>query len=340
MYQQDSTSLSEAELADLVTRAETGIMNRPNDLRPISKLLMLLDFQSPKTNGDGPYSRCQRALESQFRTTNLSYREIIGGQMIELVNGWRKTKGQFEINKNIQINQVFEGGVIKINEKNVNCQSYLNFFKENKKIIGSCFDCYKVQILPDNLIHLIKIYFIMKILKFKRDNARKCMIELRESVSYPYKGYIYCESEEEAISCRAEFISELDKFGLSNVRCGISHGCSEYGLEYPEFKYSADGAHLNFNQPEKWKELEKNLLSPIPTKGAIVFHQNNYEVTLRDIYCFETWIKYAKLIGDSSYRHFEGLPVSNTSDAFVRRVKGQAAAKKTQLLELQDRRLG
>lgn len=340
MSQQDSTSLSDSELADLVTRTETGLMNRPNDLRPISKLLQLLDFQSPNTNGDGPYSRCQRTLESQFRTTNLTYGEIIGGQMIELLNNWRKTKSQFEINKNTPITQVFEGELIKINKKNADCSTYLNFFKENKAIVGTCFDCYKVQIIPDNLVHLIKIYFIMKKIYFKRDNTRKCMIELRENVSYPYKGYIYCQSEEEAISCRAEFISELDKFGLSNVRCGISHGCSEYGLEYPEFKYSADGAHLNFDQPDKWKEIEEKLLPPMPTGGATVFHQNNYEVTLRDIYCFETWIKYAELIGDSSYRHFDGIPISNKADAFVRRVKGQAAARKTQLAELQEKRLG
>lgn len=340
MAQQRSTSLSDAELADIITRIETRLMDRPNDPRPIHKLLRLMDLQAPNTTGEGPYSSCQRALGSKFRTTNLTYEDVIGDRMIELVNEWRTTISQFEINKNAPTTQVFEGNLIKINKKNVDCNTYINFFKENSAIVGTCFDCYKVQIIPDNMVHLIYIYFIMKIIYFERDNTRKCMIELRENVSYPYKGYIYCQSEEEAISCRAEFISELDKFGLSNVRCGISHGCSEYGLEYPEFKYSADGAHLNFDQPDKWKEIEEKLLPPLPTGGATVFHQNNYVVTLRDIYCFETWIKYAELIGDSSYRHFDGIPICNKADAFVRLVKGQAAARKTQLAELQEKRLG
>lgn len=340
MTQQDSTSLSQSELANIINRTETGLMNRPNDLRPIRKLLQALDLQSPNTNGDGPYSKCQRALESRFRAANLSYGEIICGQLIEIINEWRTTINQFEINKNVAITQVFHGEHIKINGKHARCNEYLDFFKNNKSIVGMCFDCYKVQILPDNLIDLIKIYLIMKNISFNRDNARKCMIETREGIPYPYKGYIYCQSEEEAISCRAEFISALDTIGLSDVRCGVSHGCSEYGLEYPEFKYSADGAHHNFSQPDEWNELEAKLLPPMPSNSATIFHQNNFEVTLRDVYCFETWIKYAELIGDPSYRHFEGIPISNTSVPFVQCVKGLASSKKSQLLELQKQRLG
>lgn len=340
MPQQNSTSLSNSELADLVTRVETRLMKRPNDLRPLPKLLQLLDYQSPNTSGDGPYSRCQRALGSQFRTANLAYGEIFNDQIVALMNEWRTETNKFKLNKNIAITQVFEGEIAKINGNYIRCSEYLDFFDKNKAIIKTCFECYKVQILPDNIISLMKLYFIMKNIEFERDNARKCMVEIREDVLYPYKGYIYCQSEKEAIKCKSEIVFELNKFGLSNVRCGISHGCSEYGLEYPEFKYSADGAHRHFHQPEKWKALEEKSFTPKPHTGATVFHQNNYEVTLRDVLCFETWIKYAELIGDSAYRHFESIPISNTTDAFIRRVKGQAKAKKKQLAELRERQLG
>ena len=64
------------------------------------------------------------------------------------------------------------------------------------------------------------------------------MVEIREEVPFPYKGYVYCQSEAEAKHCLEMTERALRSSGVSNVIIGLSHGCSEYGLRYPEWKYS------------------------------------------------------------------------------------------------------
>ncbi len=336
MPQQNSTSLSNTELAVVIARHENKLRERPHDLRPLRPLLKLLDYQSPNALGNGIYSRCQRALQSQSQNTILNQEKLDNENLIEIINKLRTVVKKFGLDKNIAITQNFSGTTGTINGKIADCDHYLRFFRTNRAIVGTCFHCYKVQILPDSLVSLIRLYFLMKIINFERDNMRKCMVEIRENVTHPYKGYIYCQSESEAIDCRSHLISELDKFGLSNVRCRITHGCTEYGLEYPEFKYSADGAHRHFDQPEKWKELEEDLFVPNTNQGMEVFHENTFHVTLRDMFCLETWIKYASLIGDNTYLHFDGIPLSNTTDVFVQRIKAQAATRNSELAKLRE----
>ncbi len=163
------------------------------------------------------------------------------------------------------------------------------------------------------------------------------MIEIREKVPNPYKGYIFCQSEEEAVICLNEMKSVIKKLEITNVICGISHGCSEYGLKYPEFKYSEDGSHRNFNQPKEWSDAESQTEFIPPNSAVEIFDFSNYEVTLRDVICFDTWIKYAEIIGDLSYRCFDKLPNERKYNTFTKRVRKQAGVRQAQIAELLKR---
>lgn len=337
MSEEKSTQLDDSQLAEIVTRLETRVLARPNNARPILKLLNFLDLQSPNTSGEGPYSRCQRALADQFQENDLSQIKTNPDHLIFLVNEWRRTLTRFEINKKTVNSQIHQGRTPKINDQPMQCESFLKFFDENNAIPGTCFSCFKVQILSDNVFDLMRLNFAMKNLDLKRDNSRKCMVEMRENVPYPYKGYIYCASEEEAFDCLNELNSKLQEFSLLKLICGISHGCSEYSMKYPEFKYSKEGKHRDFKQPENWRNLERSLLKTESKQGVKVLHRNNSKITLHDVMCFENWIRYAEMIGDQSYQLFQDVHVGETPGAFVKLMAKQAAARKAQIAELQQR---
>ena len=163
------------------------------------------------------------------------------------------------------------------------------------------------------------------------------MVEVREAVPYPYKGYVYCQSEDEAKYCLEAFEQAMRSSGVSNVISGISHGCSEYGLRYPEWKYSKDGSHRLFERPKSWDESEseffatkQNWLPPVP-------HYNKDGVTVCDIFVFNTWVNYAEIIGDDSWKTFHDSPASDMPEHFAARVSQQSQQRKAEFLELKNR---
>ena len=80
------------------------------------------------------------------------------------------------------------------NSNELNCKRHKKIFNNHDIIPEYCFGCYKVQIEPDNVIDLIKLYILFKNINLKNNNLRKCMIEFRPNISGRYKGLIYCDS--------------------------------------------------------------------------------------------------------------------------------------------------
>lgn len=334
MPQKNPSSKNDLELAAIISRLENRVISRPSEHQQVVYLLKLLDCQSPYTTGNGVYSSCQQALNAHFNEANVNYENLTPSRLIVLVDEWREILNRFPINQNVPITQIFEGKKNTIEEKYTKCNNYMNFFMKTAAIKSTCFSCYKVQIIPADIISFMMIYIAMKNIDLPRDNLRKCMVELRESVPNPYKGYIFCQSEEEAIFCLHEMNSIIEKFEIKNVKCGISHGCSEYGLKYPEFKYAENGSHKNFSQPKEWGDLESNTVSTPKNSMIQFFELNKYEITLRDVICFDTWIKYAEIIGDRSFQSFSNFPTEMKYNIFTERVRKQAGARQAQITKL------
>ncbi|MCR9236090.1 MAG: hypothetical protein NXI17_05415 [Alphaproteobacteria bacterium] len=334
MSQQKTANFTDLELDDVIAFREKLLANRPNDIKLADNVLLMLDCRVPKVIGTGVYSRCQSALSSKFKITKVNDKHLDTNFLINSINECREIIGQFEINRKVAVQQIFEGTRHKIKEQPVYCGKFLDFFKETQAICGLCYNCYKIQIAPSSLIDLMRLSMILKIIELDRDNTRKCMIELREGINKPYKGYIYCESESEAIHCLEVLRTHLERCGLAHITTGISHGCSEYGMEYPEFKFSDDGSHRSQQQPDEWRRVEEDYFSePFSEKGQILDF-NTQEITLRDVICYETWIKYSEIIGDDTHKLFPVVPTDGKQKGFISRAEKQAPDRQAQLLEL------
>ncbi|UCH75224.1 MAG: hypothetical protein JSU82_05095 [Rhodospirillales bacterium] len=316
---------------------EKTLRANPDDLRTLQKLLTILDWHLPEIRGLGAFTECQRILSAEFQGEGWLDDVLISQNVIEYYKKWQTMLDLSGISSKLPIGQLFVGQFQKIGGVVARCDLMLSLFKKQGVISKLCYDCYKVQILPLDLIGLMRVYFILRKLRLPRDNARKCMIELREDVAYPYKGYIYCESEEEAKSFLELFRQTLREFRIPNVHCGISHGCSEYGLEYPEFKYSDDGAHRSFGRPESWDRMEAEFWAQIQEPVSARKDNNKEGVSIRDVIGFRTWIDYAELIGDNSWKAFRGKPSTAKPAKFMERVGNQSQLRKAQREELRGR---
>lgn len=335
LSQTNSSSLEDAKFEKLISQIESRLQTHPNNKLLVQRLLSIMDYQSPKISGTNHYSQCQRALNRLFHAGQSGADSNL---FLDDYLKWQSVLNAHDLNRDIAISQLYEGSDLQIQEQPTLCENYMKMFKETGAISNVCFNCFKVQILPNSLESLFGLYFILRNLKLERDNCRKCMIELREPFPYPYKGYIFCQSEDEAQECMHRLKAELLKNDLGEMYCGISHGCSEYGLKYPEFKYSADGAHRHFERPANWDELEQNFEGLDPAKQIRVQTHSNSEITVRDMIAFETWIKYAEIIGDETHKRFVGeQPMPGTLHTFSARVRKQAHLRNAQLKKLQER---
>ena len=93
----------------------------------------------------------------------------------------------------------------------MNCDYHHKVFYHSNIIPKFCFSCFKIQIEPENVIDLIRLFFIFDDLNLPKNNQRKCMVEFRNQVSGLYKGMIYCSSLEEEKKILEELRPTLQK---------------------------------------------------------------------------------------------------------------------------------
>lgn len=194
-------------------------------------------------------------------------------------------------------------------KSDLNCNRHMKVFNTYQAIPKFCFGCYKVQIEPENLIDLIKIYLLFDNMEFKNFNTRKCMVETRPKINGHYKSIIYCSSYEEAEIIEKK-ISKISKNNLEkNVKLKVKRGCTEYSIKYPEY------GNLNKNimkfKPE-WKNYENFIDNNFPH----LIEENNHPpttkgITLDDALVIQNWLKYAILIGDESCKDIKSFFFEN-----------------------------
>ncbi len=180
------------------------------------------------------------------------------------------------------------------------CNRHLKIFKTTSVIPEYCFGCYKIQVEVENVIELIKLYLVFDQFKFKNDNSRKCMIELRPNVPGKYKGLIFCNSIIESETILKELSQILYKNFNKKLNCKIKRGCSEYAMKYPEYNRLDDSA-MKYNS--NWKTTEENFDKKNPD---MTFKKKNNPtisgITLFDALVFRNWLAFARMIDDESYK--------------------------------------
>jgi tetratricopeptide (TPR) repeat protein len=198
-----------------------------------------------------------------------------------------------------------ETQIYRKNTKDLNCKRHFGVFNKYNIIPKFCFSCYKIQINLQNVVDLIRLYFIFDNLYLENNNIRKCIVETRKNIKGNYKGYIYCREISEAENIIKIINDMLINKKLDNFRIEIKHGCTEYYKSYPEFE------DINFNGQQKMnykKDWAKNefIFDNIEPKRS----ENNKKIWLKsirginlcDILIIKNWISYANLIGDNSYK--------------------------------------
>ena len=229
------------------------------------------------------------------------------------------------------ITQVFFGSEGLIQDQKTECPQRMDFFKETSVIPPICYSCFKVQILLPDVVSLLQLMLI-----FRAYNVRaKCMVELREYVKFPYKGYIYCDSKEMAQQELAKLQNILEANGVSAIS-RVSHGCSEFGHEYPEFKYSASGEHEKFHQKNNeviWHDWVKDLPE---FKSSPLKHRSLNFFSLNDAVVASSWATYADIIGDEKTRQLGPLPAFHRPVSFQLDAREQATRRASELAELQS----
>ena len=227
---------------------------------------------------------------------NINFNHYIEDKVIyELISKLNIILKDFFTNFNFKETQVY-----RRNKLDLNCKRHKKIFNTYSIIPKFCFGCYKIQIEPNNLIDLIKIYLIFDNIKLKNNNTRKCMVEKRENIEGNYKALIYCNSYQEAENIADNLNGNLLINLQKKIKISIKRGCSEYAKKFD--KYNNFGAdRLNYN--DEWYKFEnlidekfdhlKKAKESLPTIQGL---------TLNDSLIINNWISYAKNINDESVK--------------------------------------
>jgi len=124
------------------------------------------------------------------------------------------------------------------------------------------------------------------------------MIELRTNIPGFYKGLIYCLDLNDALEISKKVNIQIQKNIRNNLRSKIKRGCSEYSLEFPDYKEIRTTGDQPMNYDESWKSIEEKIDKSNKDwsksyKSIEGFNLNNFLVMRK-------WIAYASKIGDQS----------------------------------------
>ncbi len=338
MHQKDLKPEQRAQLDAYLADLEQKIVREPGNLANVNVMVTLLESYQPQTSGVGAYSDCQRLL-FELDLSLGPKRDLSKAEPLrEALSSAAKLLDDHSINPSLNVYQAFIGKMHYINGVYSDCAQRLALFNKESVISKLCTDCYKVQVLPLNFMALLQTHFVLRHLELPRDNFRKSMIELRKAVPNAYKGYIYCQSEEEATHCRGVLMDAFAAAGVTDIVCALSHGCSEYGLTYPGFKFSADGAHRDFERPPQWDRREAQFAASYKAPQQYPRHDYNMPgLSIRDILCFRAWYQYARLIGDSSCEEFAFLETGAVLPGLIKSAEEQVVQRQSELAALRAR---
>ena len=237
-----------------------------------------------------------RLLKQDHKLINLLTKENLSLMLkrsIEILN-----KISIDINKlNFTETQSY-----RRNPLDLNCDYHHKVFYHSNIIPKFCFSCFKVQIEPENVIDLIRLFFIFDDLNLPKNNQRKCMVEFRNQVAGLYKGMIYCSSLEEA----KKILEELRPILQRNIKfkASIKRGCSEFYNSFPSYNIieSDKKNYMTYNQD--WEKIEENLKIK-KNFNTIKLNNSITGLSISDVLIIIQWLNYAKIVGDPTIKEVD-----------------------------------
>ena len=262
-------------------------------------LITYLTYHNPQDYTENSIIKSNQRLNYIDSKINLN-KKLTDDFIIEIYNQIQKIVEEEKISTDLEISQIHRESKLKYDQ----CVRHFEVFNTFNVIPKNCFDCYKIQILPRNVIELIKLYIFFDNLNLKKNLTRKCMIEFRENIKEPYKGYIYCVGLEEANNTMMLLNPLLDSCLSKELPRLIKRGCSEFAEIFPSYKH-IDIKHKEFmNYNPNWLDKEKIIddkLSKIE-KQKIIEDETLRGINIKDVIIIYNWLYYAKKIGDDTYK--------------------------------------
>jgi hypothetical protein len=286
----------------------TALKINENDLSTIMFLINILTLYKSNKKYEHPLIQIDYEIGKtllKHKDKNLYCEENLSNILVESNNHIKKYY------KNLYSN---ETQLFRKNSKNLNCNRHFKVFNEYNVIPKFCFSCYKVQINLTNVVDLIKLFFIFNDLYLKKNNIRKCIVEMRQNIKGNYKGYIYCESFSEAQDIIKKLNRKIKERNIDNFNSNIKHGCSEYYKSYPEFEKISNGRGNEFKYFSNWVEKEKLIDLRQPNrlkKDQKIWGETLKGIHLSDILTINNWICYADATGDYSYKKIYNDNIDN-----------------------------
>ena len=257
-----------------------------------NNLINLLTIYEPKVISSNPlYVINEEFLNLGLRKQDKSI--ITDEEAIQLYKDGLKIYRKYNLDLETYSFQIY-----KSNEINLNCKRHKLIFNQKKIIPEFCFGCYKVQVEVGSIIELIKLFLVFNTLELENNNTRKCMVEGRSNISGFYKGLIYCLGLTEAL----EISKKLNVHIQNNIRTDLTsivkRGCSEYPLEFPQYKEIKISGDQTMNYNENWRSIEKEIDNGKKDWGKS--HKSIEGFNLSNFLIMRNWIAYAQKVGDQS----------------------------------------
>lgn len=186
----------------------------------------------------------------------------------------------------------------------LNCDRHHRVFNTTKAIPRFCFDCYKVNVVPKNVVDLFRMHFIFNRTDLPFTFGRKSIVEIRQGVGGWYKGFIYVYGEDDAPTALSNVTDTFKAHKAETWGISLKRGCSEFEQAYPGFSTITTDFTPLVRYEDAWAQHEKNIDEqmniPWPDhQGASRHHPG---LTLLDVFVMKAWLSYAATIGDASFR--------------------------------------
>ena len=194
--------------------------------------------------------------------------------------------------------------IFKRNYEKLDCDRHFKIFNKFHIIPKYCFNCYKIQITTENVLELIKLYFLFNKPFFGKSNLRKCMIEVRSNVKGNYKGFIYFKNPKDAEETFKIVNQKISDMKIKIKKIEIKHGCSEFYEKYPDFKNINFKGKQDIEYNKDWEKFENivdNERQKRSKEDTLYVGSSLNLINLSDYFVIRNWLNYAKIIGDNSY---------------------------------------
>ena len=267
----------------------------PNEKDSFNNLINLLTFHYPQKKDLNFIIK----TNSLLKMNNFIFdkkKQINDDQIINYFNASNNV-----IIKNLNKTEYNYTEIFRKNTFNLNCKRHFEVFNNFNVIPEFCFSCFKVQIEPKNIIDLIKLYIVFDNLNLKKNNTRKCFIEVRPQIGGLYKGLIYCRGINEAEEIENLLTPIIETTIDNKTPVTIKRGCSEFAISYPKFKDKKN----NMQYDRSWKEKENTIDNKRLKEDTTILKDTIAGLTLNDFLIMRNWMMYARKIGDKNYDKFD-----------------------------------